>query len=633
MSTTRGVADWGKRRGPEAALLVLSGLIFLGALGSVDLWGKREQRASAEAIDTVEHQHWLIAEIQGRPRLEKPPLPRWMVAGLMVVTGRRDEWVVRLPGALAALGMVGLVYDLGRRLGGRSVGLASALMLTSLGFFVVELRQGGNDGPLAFFTTLALYAAWRRLHAEGAEPLAGPRAWNLWLYTALGLGMLCKGPIVVAIVAVTVVPYLACTRRLRSGLALLADLRGAVLFLLLALSWPVPVLLDDPNALKVWLLEMGQKTGAAGIPHPYHGRHPLVAAWPWMTLPWSLVATLALILPFRRKMAGKMADDRWPMTDQKANPSALSHSSSAIGHRPSVIGPAIWFPWWWGAGNLAMFGLWAVAKPNYFLPCLPGVALLCGAEWVRLTREGRAVTASKGEGAFARGVLQAHWVILFVAAMVAPVIAWRLVPTLAGGVAAISLTVALAAVISAWAWRRGADALALMPLIAAAAVLMVVGYGVLAPTENARRGHRSLAATLDRLLPADARTVMFFHELDEGLSFYQRGRDFQAIPGSRPEYNDTYAAIELMRHHRFERDPARRLAAQKQVLLNWLRRPDRPASYVLLRDIDYARVADSLGGLAEPVYHERDLHRNEFVLLRVIDHPAVASGSGVSRSR
>ena len=110
---------WAQRRGMEAVLAVLAGVVFLGCLGAVDLWGKREQRASAEALDTVDHDHWRIAQIQGRPRLEKPPLPRWTIATLITLTGRRDEWIVRLPSALAALGTVGLVYGLGRRLGGR----------------------------------------------------------------------------------------------------------------------------------------------------------------------------------------------------------------------------------------------------------------------------------------------------------------------------------------------------------------------------------------------------------------------------------------------------------------------------------------------------------------------------------
>src|SRR6516165_6835350 len=137
---TNAARGWARRFGPEAALAVLAGIVFLGFLGAIDLWGKREQRASAEAIDTIEQNHWLVAQIQGRPRLEKPPLPRWTIATLMRLTGRRDEWIVRLPSALAALGMVGLVYGLGRRLGGRPVALAAALALTSIGFFDVELR-------------------------------------------------------------------------------------------------------------------------------------------------------------------------------------------------------------------------------------------------------------------------------------------------------------------------------------------------------------------------------------------------------------------------------------------------------------------------------------------------------------
>src|SRR5262245_3601541 len=95
--------EWTRRRAPELALAILAAVVFLGCLGDQDLWGKREQRSAAETIDTIAAGHWLVAEIQGRPRLEKPPLPRWTIAGLMLVTGRQDEWIVRLPSALSAL--------------------------------------------------------------------------------------------------------------------------------------------------------------------------------------------------------------------------------------------------------------------------------------------------------------------------------------------------------------------------------------------------------------------------------------------------------------------------------------------------------------------------------------------------
>jgi 4-amino-4-deoxy-L-arabinose transferase-like glycosyltransferase len=429
--------EWARRRAPEAALAVLAGAVFLGFLGSVDLWGKREQRASAEAIDTIDHGRWLVAQIQGRPRLEKPPLPRWTIATLMRLTGRRDEWIVRLPSALAALGMVGLVYALGRRLGGRPVGLAAGLALSSSVFFISELRQAGNDGPLAFFTTLAVYAAWRRLHggpiadeADGdrsapAERL-GARRWSLLMYVALGLGFLTKGPIILVLVGLALGPYLACAGRLGAGLRGLADGRGLALLVALALCWPVPVALVQPKAIGVWYLEMAQKAGTAGLKHQ-KDRELLAVDWSWMTAPWVAVAALAVALPFLP--------------------------------RGRALRPRIWLPWWWAVGNLAMFCLWTVAKPNYYLPCLPAVALLTGIEWVRLTRAARAGAAS------ARWFLQGHWVALFVAALALPVAIAQRAPAYGGWAALGGATLAVAVVASAWAWRRGADAGALVPLV------------------------------------------------------------------------------------------------------------------------------------------------------------------------
>ena len=216
--------SWVRRHAPELALAVIASTMFLARLGAIDLWGKREQRASAEALDTIEHDNWLVAYIQCRPRLEKPPLPRWTIAALMKVTGLQDEWIVRLPNALSALAMVALVCGLGRRMAGRSVGLAAGLALASTFFFVIESRQAGNDGPLAFFTTLALYAAFRRLHGAPADQPCGPpaerlgrRGWSVLMWVSMGLGFLSKGPISVLLPALAVVPYLILAKRFKAG--------------------------------------------------------------------------------------------------------------------------------------------------------------------------------------------------------------------------------------------------------------------------------------------------------------------------------------------------------------------------------------------------------------------------------
>jgi 4-amino-4-deoxy-L-arabinose transferase-like glycosyltransferase len=573
---------------PEAALAAVAAVVFLGCLGSLELWGKREQRAVAESIDTVDRGHWLVAEIQSRPRLEKPPLPRWTTATLIRLTGRRDEWLMRLPSALSALGMVGLVYGLGRRIGGRGVGLASGFLLCSMGYFVVELRQAGNDGPLAFFVALALYAAWRRLHggpleAPPAAPaeVLGPRRWTILMYTALGLGFLCKGPIAWLLVALAILPYLVTARRFGPGLRALADVWGMLLMLALALSWPVPVVLRDPKALELWMLEMGQKAGTAGITH-HQSRGLLLEDWPSMTAPWTVLAAVALALPLTR---GGRA--RWP---------------------------GLWLPWWWAVGNMAMFCLWSVAKPNYYIPCLPGVALLGGVAWSWLGALGR--SPAKGAGR-ARRLIAAHWLGYLAVAVVGPVVVAKMYPDYLGWAIAAGVALAAGGGVGAILWRRGADGLALAGPAAAMAGLVVIGYGGIGPTLNDRNGHRALAERLDEIVPGDRRVVLFYRELDEGLWYYLRRHELKPVPGSQPRYNKALDLVDDDRAGRVIRDDAARIRAYARELAGWLRtaRPESP--YLLIKAESYDHFAPDLAGLVTPLYREPDLERNTMVLLRI----------------
>jgi lysylphosphatidylglycerol synthetase-like protein (DUF2156 family) len=265
-----------------------------------------------------------------------------------------------------------------------------------------------------------------------------------------------------------------------------------------------------------------------------------------------------------------------------------------------------------------------VAKSNYFLPCLPAAALLVGIEWVRLTRAARQADLV---GMVARRVLQGHWVILFVAAVVTPVVVYQQVPAWLPWVTVAAAAMAVATVLSARAWHRGAEAGALAPLTVALAVAVLIVFGVLAPRENDRRSHRELAATLDRTLPPDARTVMFFHELDEGLWFYLHDRTLAPVPGSQPEYNDAFRLAEDIKTGKVEWNAGKRAAQQVQFLVDWIRRPEHPSRYVLVRRELYEQFATTLEPLAEPLHREHDKSRHEVVLLRVKD-PAPASVAG-----
>jgi len=624
-----------RRWWPEVLLAALGGAVLLGCLGAVELWGKREQRASAEAIDTIDHNHWLMAQIQGRPRLEKPPLPRLSIAVLMILTGRRDEGIVRLPGALAGVATVALIYLLGRLMGGRALGLASAFVLCSMGFFVGEMRQASNDGPLVLFTTLALYAAIHRLQdADETSPVEdgshssgrrhkwpGSWAWSLVFHTALGLGFLTKGPVILLLVGVTIVPYLAFARRLAWGLGRLCGGWGPLIFVALAVSWPAAVILDNPSALSVWSLEMSEKTGLSHILE--HRRHsPLAGQWPAMVLPWTLIAAVAVLVPAmlalfrsRRDRAGtwgQLSFGAW--------------GSNAIG-----------FAWWWAVGNLVVFCLWAVAKPNYYDPCLPGAALLIGSTWLQLARVGRG--QDKGAVA-ARAILQAQWVLMFVAAAVAPLAVREWLPErLWPWSLAIGLAVAASVASSACAWRRGADALSLAPIAVASVFGVLIAYGIIAPGENAQRGHRKLAQKLKQVVPPSIRSIRFFNEIDEGLWFYLTGLNLAPVPGTHPHYNTAYDLAQSyltqrVRSETISQLEAKRQARDKQALIEWLDQgaPDTP--FLLIRSSLYDRFAADLEGRARSVFRETGMKRNELILLQVAGRrPPAATAAAAAPSR
>ena len=532
------------------------------------------------------------------------------------------------PGALAGVATVAIVYLLGLCMGGRSLGLSSAFVLCSLGFFVGEMRQASNDGLLVLFTTLALYAAYRRLHDHTGdfhrddhrspvpvrERVGG---WNLVFHLALGLGFLSKGPVILLLAGVTILPYLAFARRLKWGLRRLSGGWGLMIFASLALSWPAAVLINDPGALRVWSLEMSEKTGLSRIlEHRWHA--PIAGQWPGMVLPWTLIAAVAVFLPLRTA---------WPAA--KLTPGGTSGLDSAGIRRPDPVG----FAWWWAIGNLLVLCSWAVAKPNYYTPCLPGMALLIGATWLHLARAGR---GSGKAGAAARGVLQAQWVLWFVAATLAPLVVREWLPiALWPWTVVIALALTSSAAVSAYAWRRGADALPLAPLAAASVFGVLIAYGIIAPAENEQRSHRNLARTLHQLVPSTVRTLSFFNEIDEGLWFYANGLELVPVPGTHPRYNTAY---DLAHSYLTDRLPSetlstlesRRQARDKNALIDWIDHSEPRTSFLLIRGSLYDGFARDLATRVVPIFRETGVKRNAMVLLQVARREPPATTAATS---
>src|SRR5579862_6624405 len=109
-------------------LPALTLLTFFFLLGNRPLNEPDEGRYSEIAREMIETGDWTVPHFWYLPHLDKPPLTYWLVA-LSMKTFGQNEWAVRLPVALAGISGVWAAFLLGRSLGGRRVGIWSALIL------------------------------------------------------------------------------------------------------------------------------------------------------------------------------------------------------------------------------------------------------------------------------------------------------------------------------------------------------------------------------------------------------------------------------------------------------------------------------------------------------------------------
>ena len=221
------------RAGVERAVVALLAasvlLLFLG-LGANTIWDANE----AFYVDTPRHMvesgDYVNPQFNGEPRMNKPVLSYWIVAGFYQVFGV-SVGVERLAIAVGALGILFAAYLFGRSLGGTATGLIAALIVATAPRFVMFSRRIFIDVWVTMFMALALACFVL------AEQRPGHRRRYLWLmYAAIGLGVLTKGPVALLFPAATIGTWLLLEGRL-SDLRLFHLISGTLIVLAIVVPW------------------------------------------------------------------------------------------------------------------------------------------------------------------------------------------------------------------------------------------------------------------------------------------------------------------------------------------------------------------------------------------------------------
>ncbi len=181
-------------------------VLFL-SLGMRALWGSegRWAEVTREMFLTGDFFHPMIGQ---EPYFDKPLLTYWFIAGLKLLTGVLNEFVVRLPSALAGLVAILATMNVGKRLWSTQVGwLSGWFMLTSYGvFFWSRTGAADTENMAAIILAVAWYWAKRDKLSFGNF---------LVFFLIIFVGALTKGLTAVVVSVLIILPDILIAGRWR----------------------------------------------------------------------------------------------------------------------------------------------------------------------------------------------------------------------------------------------------------------------------------------------------------------------------------------------------------------------------------------------------------------------------------
>lgn len=325
-------------------LIAFAATLFLSDIWVYKEFVRAESYFALGARSMVERNQWLTPHAPDELQLNKPPLTYWLIGASYKLFGA-SYGAARLPSVLAAMGVLAVVYLLGTWRYGNRAGLISVVTLASSYLFVSFARMAMSDMLLTFCVTAA-FACYIAALTEQT-----PRSRKLVFvgYVALALGVLTKGPVALALVAIPIGLELI-VRRDRANFKRLRILPGLVVVLAIAAPYfflvyarvglgPLRFFFLGENLQRF----TGQIYESGGRPFWYE-----LAAFFSDFAPWSLLLILAAWFDWRR-----------------AERERTSRGVTRILYL-------------WLVYTVILFSLASFKRDYYLLPAMPAAALIVG---------------------------------------------------------------------------------------------------------------------------------------------------------------------------------------------------------------------------------------------------------------
>ncbi|AMR78088.1 glycosyltransferase family 39 protein [Cupriavidus nantongensis] len=331
-------------------LVVLAfALLWFGTLGLRHLLGPDEGRYAEIAREMLGSGDWITIRYDGLKYFEKPPFHMWMTALSYALFGIGD-WQARLCVALAGAAGLGLSMLAAARWFGTRAGVTAGLVLASAPMWNVAAHFNTLDMTLS--GAMACVLASLLLAQHPAATPAARRRWMLACWAAMGVAVLTKGLVGVALPGLVLVLYTAVTRDLALWRRLHAA-AGIALMLLVALPWYWLVARRNPEFLHFFFIHEHWQRYTSTV----HAR----TGAPWYFVP----LLVGGFLPWLGLLPG--------MVRAVMQRAGVAH---AAGPNPPFQ-PALMAALW-ALAIFVFFSLSGSKLPGYIVPMFPALGILGG---------------------------------------------------------------------------------------------------------------------------------------------------------------------------------------------------------------------------------------------------------------
>lgn len=216
-------------------LLALLAILYLFGSNVLPLIPPDEPRYSQVARQMFDSGDWITPRLGNHPWFEKPVLLYWLMCLSFKIFGV-TEFALRFPSTISALIGVYLTYIVVRKAAGESNALLSAMILGTSVFFVAFSHAATFDMLLTVCVAASLWSFFE------FDVLSGKKLHLYAAYAFCGLGILAKGFVAPAVIALTAGIYWYTEHRFRD-LSKIHLIKGILLAAIVAAVWLVPVTL------------------------------------------------------------------------------------------------------------------------------------------------------------------------------------------------------------------------------------------------------------------------------------------------------------------------------------------------------------------------------------------------------